>query len=583
MTSGTALNVWVRLWTFVRAYRPHLVMTFLLAFLATPLALIAPLPLKIAVDSIIGNRPIPAVIERTLNLVGDSSLPARLVFVSLLLVAITLLIYLQGLWSWLAQTWLGEKLVLDLRSALFRHAQRLSLAYHDRTGTTDSVYRIQYDAQSLQFIVINGLIPLISSALTLIGMVVITALIDRQLAIVALLVCPALFWITRVFNRRLRERWFEVKHLDSSAMSVVQEVLSAVRVVKAFGQEDHEHRRFMNRSNKRLSGQVDLARIQGSFDLAVGLTIAMGTAAVLVIGVLHTRAGTLTIGQLFVVMAYLVQIYEPLKTISKKVTDLQSGLVSAERALTLMDELPEVPEHANPRSLIRARGHFRFDNLGFEYERDQPVLRNINLDVPAGKRVGIQGSTGAGKTTLVSLLTRFYDPTAGTIFLDGVDAREYRLGDLRNQFAIVLQDPILFSTTIAENIAYGRPNASREEIIQAARDANAHTFIMSLPDAYETEVGERGMRLSGGERQRISIARAFLKNAPILLLDEPTSSVDSVTESVIMDAMERLMQGRTVFMIAHRLTTLQTCDMRLELSDSTARLLSTGAATMTNE
>jgi ATP-binding cassette subfamily B protein len=498
-------------------------------------------------------------------------LTARLVFVAVLLVGITLLMYIQGLLAWLGLTWLGEKLSLDLRAALFRHAQRLSLAYHDRTGPTDSVYRIQNDAQSLQFLLTNGLVPLGTSALTLCGMVVVTAMIDLQLAMVGAGVCPILYWIARKFDRRLRERWYEVKDLDSSAMSVVQEVLSAVRVVKAFGREEYEHERFVSRSHERLTGQVDLARIEGSFDLAVGVTIAAGTAVALVIGVLHTRAGVLTTGQLFVVMAYLAQIYEPLKTISKKIADLQSGLVGADRALALLAELPEVPERQNARPLIRSRGHFVLDHLSFEYERNRPILRDLSLDIPPGTRVGIQGPTGAGKTTLIGLLTRFYDMTSGAILLDGFDLRDYRLRDLRNQFAIVLQDPILFSTTIAENIGYGRPDASHDDIIAAARDANAHDFIMGLPDAYETEVGERGMRLSGGERQRISIARAFLKDAPVLLLDEPTSSVDSGTEAGIMHAMERLMRGRTVFIIAHRLGTLRDCDMRLELSGSMVR------------
>jgi ATP-binding cassette subfamily B protein len=541
-------------------------MTFLLALTATPLALLAPLPLKIAVDSVIGNHPTPWV--------GRFSLTASLALVAALLIAITLLMYVQGLLAWLAQTWLGEKLSLDLRAALFRHAQRLSIAYHDRAGATDSVYRIQYDAQSLQWVLVNGLIPLGVSTLTLCGMVIVTAKMDRQLAVVAMAVCPVLYWITRKFNRRLRARWREVKDLDSSAMSVVQEVLSAVRVVKAFGREDHEQARFVSRSKKRLLGQIDLARIQGSFDLAVGVTIAAGTSIALVMGVLHARAGMLTTGELLVVMAYLAQIYEPLKTMSKKSADLQSGLVSANRALALLDELPEVPERPNARPLLRSRGHFRLEGLSFGYEPKRPILRDLNLDIPPGTRVGIQGPTGAGKTTLISLLTRFYDPTSGAILLDGADLRHYRLRDLRDQFAIVMQEPILFSTTIAENIAYGRPGARHDEIVSAARDANAHDFIMSLPDAYETQVGERGMRLSGGERQRISIARAFLKNAPILLLDEPTSSVDSRTEAGIMEAMERLMRGRTVFMIAHRLGTLRGCDMRLELAESTARIWS---------
>jgi ATP-binding cassette subfamily B protein len=549
------------------------ILTFLLALLATPLSLLAPWPLRIAVDSIIGSRPMPHFLVVPMQWIGVTSLTAQIVSVAAVLVLITLMMYVQGLLSWIAQTWLGEKMALDMRMALFRHAQRLSLAYHDRTGTTDSVYRIQYDAQSLTFVVINGLIPLGTSAVTLCGMVIVTAAIDWQLAIVALLVCPVLYWITTAFNRRLKERWFEVKDLDSLAMSVVQEVLSAIRVVKAFGREEHEQQRFVNRSGERLEGQVDLARIEGVFDLAIGLTIAMGTSLALVIGILHARSGLLTIGQLFVVMAYLAQIYEPLKTISKKVADLQAGLVSAARAFALLDELPEVREIQDARPIQRADGNIRFDRVRFGYDPDRLILQDLDLSVPAGARVGIQGPTGAGKTTLISLLTRFYDCTSGAILLDAVDLREYRLRDLRDQFAIVLQDPLLFSTTIAENIAYGRPDAPHDEIVRAARDANAHDFIMGLPDGYQTQVGERGMRLSGGERQRISIARAFLKNAPILLLDEPTSSIDSATEATIMEAMERLMTGRTVFMIAHRLSTLRSCDIRLEVSESAVRLL----------
>jgi len=548
----------------VRPYRVKLALTFLLALAATPLSLLAPFPVRIAVDSVIGDRPV--------GWLGVSSLSARLAFVAVLLIGITLLMYLQGLAAWLAQTWLGEKLSLDLRAALFRHAQRLSLAYHDRTGTTDSVYRIQYDAQSLQYVV-NALIPVGTSALTLCGMVVVTSLIDTQLAALALCVCPALYWFTRTFNRQLREQWFEVKDLESSAMSVVQEALSAVRVVKAFGREEHEEERFLSRSRKRLAGQVAMARIQGNFDLAVGVTIAAGTSIALVIGTLHIRAGALTIGQLFVVMAYLAQIYEPLKTISKKAADLQSGLVSLERSLALLDQLPEVSERPDALPLTRARGHFQFERLSFAYEPERPILRELNFDIPPGTRVGIQGPTGVGKTTLINLITRFYDATEGAILLDGTDLRDYRLSDVRNQFAIVLQDPILFSATIAENIAYGRPGARESEIVKAARDANIHDFIMSLPDGYKTEVGERGMRLSGGERQRISIARAFLKDAPVLLLDEPTSSVDSGTEVGIMAALEQLMRGRTVFMIAHRLSTLRGCDMLLELTGSTARVM----------
>jgi ATP-binding cassette subfamily B protein len=311
--------------------------------------------------------------------------------------------------------------------------------------------------------------------------------------------------------------------------------------------------------------RIRYAMGEGIFGLLVGLTTAVGTAAVLFLGMRHVQAGVLTLGQLLLVLGYLSQLYAPLKTISKKVGDLEASLASAERAFALLDAAPDVAERPNARPLARARGAVAFRNVWFAYGTDQPVLHDISFEIAAGTRLGIAGTTGAGKTTLVSLLTRFYDPTAGQILLDGVDLRDYKLGDLRNQFAIVLQEPVLFSTSIAENIAYGRPDAGDDEIVAAARAANAHDFIMNLPQSYETLVGERGMRLSGGERQRISLARAFLKDAPILILDEPTSSVDVKTEAAIMEAMERLMQGRTTVMIAHRLSTLATCDTRLEI------------------
>ncbi|HMF27596.1 MAG TPA: ABC transporter ATP-binding protein, partial [Candidatus Cybelea sp.] len=497
--------------------------------------------------------------------------------VAVLLVLITFLLYAQGMAVWLASTYLGERLVLDFRAALFRHAQRLSLAYHDRTGTTDSVFRIQYDAECLQHVLIDGIIPLVSALLTALSVVVVTALLNWQLALVSLVVCPILYLVTVRFGRRLRGRWYEVKDIESSAMSIVQEALAAGRVVRAFGQEEHEQRRFLHRASRRLKGQLDIAWLQSKFDLAIGVTVAAGTAAVLLLGVVAVKAGHLSTGELLMVLAYQAQVYLPLKTISKKIADLQSGLASAGRAFALLDEVPEVIEKPHAKRLVRARGDFVFDDVSFAYEAGHDVLRGISLAIGAGSRVGIQGRTGAGKTTFVSLLTRFYDPSSGSILLDGTDLRDYKLADLRNQFAMVLQETMLFSTTVRENIAYGKPDATDEEIREAARRANAHEFIEALPNGYLTDVGERGMLLSGGERQRISIARAFLKDAPVLLLDEPTSALDLATEAAIVDAMERLMEYRTVFMIAHRTSTLSRCDVRLELQDGKLRELQTVA------
>jgi ATP-binding cassette subfamily B protein len=295
--------------------------------------------------------------------------------------------------------------------------------------------------------------------------------------------------------------------------------------------------------------------------------MALGSATVLYVGVRHVEARIITLGSLLLVMGYLTQLYQPLRTVSRKVATLQLRLASAERAFSLLDETPEVVEKRNATPLARASGHVSFRGVTFAYERNRPILRDVSFDVPPATRVGIAGATGAGKTTLLNLLLRFYDPLSGQIFLDGVELRDYRLEDLRRQFAIVLQEPVLFSTTIDENISYGRPSATQDQVAAAAEAANVHAFIAGLPDGYDTVVGERGMSVSGGERQRISIARAFLKDAPILLLDEPTSSVDAETEAGILEAMERLMQGRTVFMIAHRTSTLQNCDVRLELRE----------------
>jgi ATP-binding cassette subfamily B protein len=371
--------------------------------------------------------------------------------------------------------------------------------------------------------------------------------------------------LTHVYGRRLRRRSREVRKLESATLAVVQEVLAAVRVVKAFGQEDRERDRFVRQSEEGTRARLRVTLASGVLGLLVGLTIAGGTAAVLFLGVRHVQAGILTLGELLLVMAYLAQLYGPMETVSKKVADLQASLVGAERAFALLDEAPDVRERPDARPLARAEGAVTFRDVSFAYPDNPPVLHHVSFTVEPGTRVGIEGTTGAGKTTLVSLLTRFYDPTAGQILLDGVDLRDYRLADLRHQFAIVLQDAVLFSATVADNIAYARPDATDAEIIAAAKAANAHDFISRLPQGYETLVGERGMRLSGGERQRLALARAFLKDAPLLILDEPTSSVDSRTEGLIMDALERLMRGRTTFIIAHRLSTLASCDVRLRV------------------
>jgi ATP-binding cassette, subfamily B, bacterial len=553
-----------RLAAYSAPYWPHILGVLLLQLLSAALALLAPLPLKIAVDTVVGSRPLPHWLQ---PLIPESlrSPGGLLALAATLLVLTTLVDSVQGVWSDLLQTYAGQKLAQDFRGILFRHVQRLSLSYHDMRGTADSAYRIQYDASSIQKIVVGGLIPLAGSVVTLLAMIFITARLNWQLALVALSISPVLFLLNRHFAPRLRSSWKEIKKLDSSAMGVVQEVLSSVRLVKAFGHEDREQKRFLDQSDRRLQRELQVSVLQGGFDVAIALVVAAGTAAALVIGVQQVRAGRLSLGNLLLVLSYLSQIYKPLKTLSKKTADLQSSLVSAERAFALLDEVPEVNERPDARRIAKASGTILFLDVSFAYDVEHVVLHRVSFAVPAGTRVGIRGATGAGKSTLVGLLMRFYDPSDGMVMLDGVDLRDYNLADLRQQFATVMQDTVLFSTTIAENIAYGRDGATREQIVEAARQANAYDFITGLPEGFDTLVGERGMRLSGGERQRISLARAFLKDAPILILDEPTSAVDVKTEAGIMEAMQRLMVGRTTFMIAHRLDTLNVCDMQIEL------------------
>lgn len=560
------LTLFQRLLHQARPYWKLIVGIFLVDILATPLALLVPIPLKIAVDNVLGDEPLPEFVY-TLIPSAEQSEMVILVIAVILLILIALLSGLQSLSSSLLRTYTGEKLVLDFRARLFRHVQRLSLSYHDTKGTSDATYRIQYDTSAVQYIAIDGLIPFITAGITLVSMLYIIFRIDARLAFVALAISPILFLITRLSRRNLRQQSRQVKKLESSALSVIQEVLTSLRVVKAFGQEEREQERFVHQSTEGMRARMRYKTSSGFLALLLGVTTALGTAAVLFIGVTNILAGILTLGSLLLILGYLAQFYSPLKTISRKVASLQSHLASAERAFDLMDEPADVFERPDAQPLLRSKGAVAFQNVTFGYQEDQLVLKEVSFVIPAGTRVGIAGQTGAGKSTLVNLLTRFYDPTTGTVLLDGVDLRDYKVDDLRDQFAIVLQEPVLFSTSIAQNIAYAKPDASEDEIVIAANAANAHDFILDLPDGYETQVGERGMRLSGGERQRIALARAFLKDAPILIMDEPTSSVDTRTELGIIEAMDRLMENRTTFMIAHRITTLENCDVLLSIED----------------
>ncbi|MBP2290450.1 ABC transporter ATP-binding protein [Azospirillum rugosum] len=561
-SSAGLFSLYARVFREAKRFRPQLAGLLLLGVLGTPIGLLMPLPVTIAVDTVIGGKPLPGPVAGTVPewLQGNPIVLA----VGLVVVA-ALLTQLHGLADRMLRDWTGQRMVADFRAKLFLHAQRLALVRHDSKGISDALNRIEDDASAIQWQISHVLLPFVTSAAYFAGMVWVTALINAKLAIVALAVSPLFALLTALSHHRLRSRWDAVCEKDSAAKSVLHETLSALRVVRAFGQEEREVARFAQRTDDLIRSFMRAALAESGLGFLVSILLASGTAAVLWIGVTDVQAGALTVGELLLALSYLAQLYQPLQNMGHQVAAQQKLMANLRRAFSLLDETADPAERPHATPMLRARGDVAFSNVSFDHGTGRPIVQGMTFAIPAGSRVGIVGKSGAGKSSLVGLLTRLYDPQAGTVYLDGEDLRDLRLADLRRQFAIVGQDTILFSTTVAANIAYGRPDATMNEIVAAAKAADAHDFILRLPAGYDTPVGERGMRFSGGERQRIALARAFLCDAPILILDEPTSAVDLRTEQAIMDGVERLMDGRTTFMITHRLATLRDCDMLIEM------------------
>jgi ABC-type multidrug transport system fused ATPase/permease subunit len=549
----------LRVLPYLRPYVRLAVTSVAVTLASVGIGLLAPWPLKIVVDSVLGSEPYP---DALVHLVGSRDRVVMLVVVVAGGLALTLLANASSVLNSYLQTRLEQSIVLDFKSDLFHHAERLSVAYRDQVSTGRLIYGINFEAAAAGGLIM-ALQPIGQGALTILGMTWISFQIDPTIALLSITVVPFLYYATGYYTTHIQKRLMEVKGMEADALSIVHDAMSMVPIVAAFGREEHELRRFRRQSDTTLLARVRLTIRQTLFSLCVNMTTATGTALVLGFGSYQAMRGRLTAGQLLVVLSYVTAVYKPLESISYTLGSLQDKLVGLRMAFHILDTAPAIQDAPDATPLRHSQGRVTFEHVSFSYPHRVDTLRDMSFDVPSGHVVAVVGPTGAGKTTLANLIPRFYDPSAGRILLDGRDIRTITLNTLRHHVSLVPQEPLLFSGSIGENICYGRLDATQEEIVAAATAANAHDFIARLAHGYDTAVGERGARLSGGERQRICIARAFLKNAGILILDEPTASIDSRTEAVILEALDRLMIGRTTFMIAHRLSTIRHADLIL--------------------
>ncbi len=521
---------------------------------STLVAMAVPWPLKLIVDNVLGLQPL---FGREIEGTGQQVLLALAAFGFILLAA------LKGSLTAVRSRWVArvsQSAGLEMRRDLYAQLQRLSLRFHDTSRTGDIITRITTDVDRLQSAFVSGLSLFSVDMLTVLGIAVVMFLVDWQFALVAMIVLPSLLLIYTKFRGRVKEAAVEARQSEGGMASVAQEMLSSIRVVKAFGQEDQEQERFDTKTKSKADASVEVATWEGLFSLWIELATAAGIAAVLWYGGWRVLAGNLTVGEMILFSQYLTTLYSPLRRLSRLTTLVQRASASADRLSEIFDLEAEVPEAPEPVHIERASGRLQLEQVSFSYFGGQPVLQGIDLDLAAGETLALVGPTGTGKSTLVSLIPRFYDPGEGRILLDGTDLRQLEVKALRRQISFVLQDTALFSGTIRDNIAYGQPDAGDAAIIAVAKAANAHAFIEGFPDGYDASVGERGVTLSGGQRQRIAIARALLRDTPILILDEPTSAVDKQSESLILEALSRLIEGRTVVIIAHRLGTLDLVD-----------------------
>jgi ATP-binding cassette subfamily B protein/subfamily B ATP-binding cassette protein MsbA len=559
----------------------------LLMLLGVMFSVLAPWPLKLIVDNVLPGKPMPASTNWMTNIPGGDSPGAMLAWLagsSLLLFACNQLT--TALRAYI-QTSTAARMKFDLGAMVFDYLQRLSLRFHGNQRTGDLVRRVTADTDCVRQLVISVMLPALTSVVTLVVMFSIMWRLDRSLAVLALVAAIPLPLLMKRMAPRMTERSYEQQQALGDLMALAEQTMSSLPVVQAFGREPHQDQQFHGASGRAIHTYMRTIVSQLYYKVFVSSATTLGTVAVMILGGWHVLEGALTIGSLLVVLSYLASMYQPLETIAYLSTGYADAAGRARRVLEVLDSEEMVQERPGARKLPAPASKqgisVQLEGVSFGYEPGHPVLEDVTLEAQPGETIALVGATGAGKSTLVSLIPRFFDPWSGRVLIDGVDVRELTLACLRSQIALVLQEPFLLPLTVAENITYGRPEASREEIEAAAASANADEFIRKMPNGYGTVIGERGATLSGGQRQRIAIARALLKDAPILILDEPTSALDAGTESHLLEALERLKANRTTFIIAHRLSTIRDADRVVTLKDRRLIESSTNATLKTGD
>jgi ATP-binding cassette, subfamily B, bacterial len=550
--------------TIPQLLKPHrlsLALGFVAVLGESAANLLQPWPLKIVLDDVFRGHTGKAGLPHFVYNFVSADKFATVKVACFAVIAIALLDAISTYSEKYLTTSVGQWVTYDLRRALYAHMQRLSLAFHDQKRTGDLISRVTADVDDIQSFITSGLLSSFINVLTLIGMVGVMFWINWKFTLIALSVAPLLFVVVYTYTRRIKKATRKVRKKESEVFSVVEEVLSSIRVVKAFARENYEQSRLEEASLEEVESALRARSLKAKLAPLVDVIVAMGTCLVLWFGARLTLKGALSVGSMVLFIQYLSKMYKPMQELSKMTDTYSKAAVGYERIQEILQTDNEVRDLRGAKPIRKLKGKIEFDNVSFSYAPDQPILNDINFSVEPGQVAALVGPTGVGKTTVISLVSRFYDPVSGAVKIDGTDIRRFKQQSLREHISYVLQENILFHGPLWQNIAYGKPEATRREIERAAELANAMEFIEKLPDGLDTIVGERGMTLSGGQRQRIAIARAIIRNAPILLLDEPTSGLDAASEKLVFEALDRLMAGKTTIVIAHRLSTIRRADV----------------------